>query len=45
MSKIVIDTNVLVYAIDNNFPHQSKSLAIINDQTYELYVTSKNIRQ
>lgn len=45
MSKIVIDTNMLIYAIDNNSPHQGKSQAIINDQSHELYVTSKNISE
>lgn len=45
MSKIVIDTNILIYAIDNNSPHQSKSQAIINNQAYELYITSKNISE
>ena len=44
MSKVLVDTNVLVYAKDSSSIHHLPSLAILNGE-YELYTTSKNLNE
>ena len=45
MNKILLDTNVLIYAIDADSKYHKKSLELINDSTLSLYTTSKNISE
>ncbi|MDF9799727.1 putative nucleic acid-binding protein [Catalinimonas alkaloidigena] len=45
MSKILLDTNLLLYAIDNNSPRQFQSQVILNANEYTLFTTSKNISE
>lgn len=45
MSKILLDTNILLYAIDNNSPRQRQSQAILNADEYTLFTSSKNISE
>ena len=45
MSKIVVDTNILVYAIDEDSRFFTKSHDLLNDIKYEHFTTSKNISE
>ena len=44
-NSILVDTNILIYAIDadSRFHHQARRLIL--NQTYKLYTTSKNISE
>ena len=44
MSKLLLDTNVLVYSIDEDSKYFNKAHNIFSDQ-YELYTTSKNLSE
>jgi len=43
MSKIFIDTNILIYSIDEDSRFYSKSQAILFDSNFDLYTSSKNL--
>ncbi len=45
MNKILLDTNILIYAIDADSKYHKKSLDLIYDSTLSLYTTSKNISE
>ncbi|MBW8049673.1 MAG: type II toxin-antitoxin system VapC family toxin [Cytophagales bacterium] len=45
MSKIVIDTNIFVYAIDEDSKFFTKSQNFLLDTKYEQFTTSKNISE
>ncbi len=45
MNSILLDTNVLVYAIDSNSQFNIRSQAIFQKQDVELFTTSKNISE
>lgn len=42
MSKLLLDTNVLIYSIDEDSKYFTKVHNIFSDQ-HELYTTSKNL--
>lgn len=42
---LVIDTNILVYAIDEDSEFYSKSQALLYDSDYALFTTSKNLSE
>lgn len=44
MSKLLLDTNVLIYSIDKDSKYFTKAHNIFSDQ-YELYTTSKNLSE
>lgn len=43
--KILIDTNLLIYAVDEDSRYCEKSREILFNPAYELYTTSKNIAE
>ena len=45
MSKIFIDTNILIYSIDEDSRFYSKSQAILFDSNFDLYTSSKNLSE
>jgi predicted nucleic acid-binding protein len=45
MNKVVLDTNVFIYAIDNSSEHHQYASRILADNKIELYTTSKNISE
>jgi predicted nucleic acid-binding protein len=45
MNKILVDTNVLVYAVDEDSKFHNKSLSLIQNTNYDLYTTSKNLSE
>ena len=45
MSKVLVDTNVLVYAIDADSKYYEKSRSLLFDPTKEVFTTSKNIAE
>ena len=45
MSKILVDTNVLVYAIDTDSIYFKKARQIIYEIDWELFTTSKNLSE
>lgn len=45
MSRIVVDTNVLLYAVDNQSPRQAISKKLLNNTSFTLCTTSKNISE
>lgn len=45
MSKVVIDTNYFLYALDKDSSYHSKVVALLSDPEIELYTTSKNISE
>ena len=45
MNKILLDTNVLIYAIDENSRYYEQSQSIINNDKVDLFTTSKNISE
>ena len=45
MNKILVDTNILVYAIDEDSKFYSKSQILLFDSNHDLYTTSKNLSE
>ena len=45
MSKLLLDTNIQLYAIDNHSSRQVRSQDILNSQEYALFTSSKNISE
>jgi predicted nucleic acid-binding protein len=45
MSKIIIDTNILVYSINRSSEYHEKSISLLKDSGFELFTTSKNISE
>lgn len=45
MNKILVDTNILVYAIDEDSKFYSKSQILLFDSNNDLYTTSKNLSE
>ena len=45
MIKILIDTNVLIYSIDEDSKYFTKSREIFDNPKYEIFTTSKNISE
>jgi len=45
MSKLLLDTNILIYSIDEESKYFKKSQNIIQDTRLELYTTSKNLSE
>jgi len=45
MSKVLLDTNILVYSIDEESKYFEKSQTIIQNTNLELYTTSKNLSE
>ena len=45
MNKLLLDTNVLIYSIDEESKFFTKSQTLISNSNYELYITSKNIAE
>ena len=45
MSKLLVDTNVLIYSIDEDSKYFKEAQTILQNQTYDLYTTSKNISE
>lgn len=45
MSKLLIDTNLLIYSIDQESKYFEKTNALFNNNKYSLYTTSKNLSE
>ena len=45
MNNILIDTNVLVYAIDADSKFHVKSKSLVENESYNLFTTSKNLSE
>ena len=45
MSKVLLDTNILIYSIDENSIYFEQSQNILQNTTLELYTTSKNLSE
>jgi predicted nucleic acid-binding protein len=45
MNKVLVDTNILVYSIDEDSIFYSKSNDLILSSEYKLYTTSKNLSE
>jgi len=45
MNSVLIDTNVLIYALDSNSIYYHQSIKILMNNDLELYVTTKNISE
>jgi predicted nucleic acid-binding protein len=43
--KILIDTNILLYALDNQSKFYKKSRDILENKNYRLYISTKNIAE
>jgi predicted nucleic acid-binding protein len=45
MNKVVVDTNILIYALDESSTFHVKASAILQDENNLLFTTSKNISE
>ncbi len=45
MSKILVDTNVLIYSLDKNSRYHLASISLLSNPNYSLYVSTKNISE
>ena len=45
MNSLLIDTNILIYAIDEDSKFHLNSKKLIENSNYNLYTTSKNISE
>jgi len=45
MNKIIVDTNIFIYALDWNSKYHEQSVKLITSDKYDLYTTSKNISE
>lgn len=45
MSKILLDTNILIYAFDRSLVYHKKSLAFFENTNDELFISTKNISE
>lgn len=45
MNRILVDTNVLVYSIDEDSKFNSRAIKLLTNQKYDLYTTSKNLSE
>lgn len=45
MTKVLVDTNIFIYALDADSVHFSKSMTILSNPQFQLYTTSKNISE
>ncbi|TVQ08749.1 MAG: PIN domain-containing protein [Balneolaceae bacterium] len=45
MTKVLVDTNVLIYAIDRKSAYYNDARAVLETGEYELYTTSKNLTE
>ncbi|MCD4697740.1 MAG: hypothetical protein K8S16_16065 [Bacteroidales bacterium] len=41
MNRILVDTNVLVYSIDEDSKFNSRAIKLLTNPNYDLYTTSK----
>ncbi len=45
MSKVLLDTNVLIYSIDEESKYFKKAQNLISEQNRDLFTTSKNLSE
>lgn len=45
MSKLLVDTNLLIYSIDQESKYFERTSALFNSNRYSLYTTSKNLSE
>ena len=45
MNRILVDTNVLVYSIDEDSKFNSRAVKLLTDPSFNLYTTSKNLSE
>ena len=45
MNKMVVDTNIFIYDLDRNSVFHKRASELLNDESIELYTTSKNISE
>jgi len=45
MNKLLLDTNILVYSIDEDSKYFEESQNILRNRSYDLYTTSKNVSE
>lgn len=43
--RLLVDTNILIYAVDEDSKYHEQSLYLIQDSEYDLFLTSKNITE
>ena len=44
-TKIIVDTNILIYAYDANSLFHQKAVAFLSDSSWDFYVATKNITE
>lgn len=45
MSNLLVDTNLLLYRVDQNSKYHQRTKAVLTDPNYDLFTTSKNISE
>ncbi|MDX2001733.1 MAG: type II toxin-antitoxin system VapC family toxin [Chitinophagales bacterium] len=45
MTKVLLDTNIFIYALDKNSAYFERSMAILSNSNFQLFTTSKNIAE
>lgn len=45
MNKILVDTNVLIYTIDEDSKYNSRAKKLLTNPKYDFYTTSKNLTE
>ena len=45
MNRILVDTNVLVYSVDEDSKFNSRAIKLLTNPNYNLYTTSKNLSE
>lgn len=44
-TKVLIDTNILVYAYDGNSVFHAKAVAFLSDPAFDFYISTKNVSE
>jgi len=45
MNKVLVDTNILIYALDDKSEFHSSALAVLQHKDYRIYICTKNISE
>lgn len=45
MNKILLDTNIMIYSIDEESKYFTKAQTLISNPNFEFYITSKNLSE
>lgn len=44
-TEVLLDTNILIYALDKTNPYHIQAVALLNNEDYTFTVTTKNIAE